>query len=126
MAGTDITLSAEALDRMQKVTRTRERVRIARLIEERIETLACTDDNSTANALIAFVEELRTEGVPVKVYTPTEIEAINAAEVARVNAIVADEEGDGLPDVRHIDDEEMARSIVNNRVQRGITQGMRD
>lgn len=117
MAGNEISMSPEALARMGNVTRTRERARIAAIIEERATSL--TD----ATALYAFAEELRTEGLPVK-----PVAQANAEEVAAVDEIVAQEEaGNALPEVHHVDDDEMALSMVENRRRRGIgLAGMQD
>lgn len=123
MAGTEITLTAGALDRLNRVTRTRERVRIAAKIDEFAAVWAHSPLD--IGRLYALAEELRTEGLPVKVQTPEEIAQANELEVARVDAEAAAEaEGDALPEVRHLDDEEMAVGLVRNRIARGITQAL--
>lgn len=125
MAGTEITLTAEALDRMNRVTRTRERVRIAGRIDEVCAQWSAPEYSPLVIALYGLSEELRTEGLPVKVQTTEQVAQANALEIARVDAeVAAANAGDDLPEVRHLDDEEMAVGLVRNRIARGITQAL--
>lgn len=130
MAGTEISLSAEALDRMQKLTRARERARIANMIEE-----VASSEELTAGRLYALAEELRTIGVPVRI--PPELNDLNGEQKLKGEIddltgglpVIAHDPSSGLdelPEEHHMSDEDMALAMVRNRGVRGITQGMRD
>ena len=114
MAGSDITMSAEALDRLSKMTRLRERMRIAAKIEE---LAASARGNSVSDGVLyAFAEELRMEGMTTKVMT-------HAQETAEIDAqVAAEEEDDGLPAVHHLDDVEEGETMI--RQMRGRNPGM--
>lgn len=122
MAGTEITMDAAALDRFSRTTRVRERARIATRVEEMAAQFNTPEVKVCADAMYAFAEELRAEGVPKKAVPVAEL---NAAEAARVDAEVAAEE-EGLPEVHHYSDEEQAVAMVNHRVRFGITQRFAD
>lgn len=119
MAGSEISMTAEGLDRMQRVTRARERVRIAALIDQ-LAAAEITDTHATAR-LYAFAEELRTEGLPVKLPSAEQVAQANQLEAERVDAEVRQQEaemGDALPEVLHLDDDTEGSALVRNMTAR--------
>lgn len=101
-------MTATHLARTMETTRARERQRVAALIRDRADLLLGQGKVEHAAELDTLVEEVLS--VPVEVNT---VRATTAAPALR------DDEGDGLPPVRHHDDFAEGVGMVRNLGARG-------